>query len=87
MSTTTEALQDRTFHVRCPKCGNEESFRVEVCVMANLYNSTDDMQTYTDADSDHEWDKHSHARCGADDCEWQGEVWELEEAYDQARTA
>lgn len=81
------SLPDRTFDLRCPECGNEQDFVICISVMANLYNSTDDFQSGTEADGDHEWNDESYARCNAQEgnCTWEGTVEELNKAYTAAR--
>ena len=54
-------------NIKCPACGNEDTFRVEVTTMATV---TDD-----GAEVDHgdmQWDKDSYAEC--DDCDRHGQL-------------
>ena len=45
--------------VKCPACGNEDTFRIEVITMATV---TDDGAEVEHGDM--EWDGNSHAECG-----------------------
>jgi hypothetical protein len=43
--------------VKCPKCGNEERFRIQALIVCNV---TDEGSEPT---GDHEWDQTSHTLC------------------------
>jgi len=81
-------MENRDFHLRCPLCGNEELFRIEIASMALVYNGPENgMDTSTEVDGDTEWDAKSIAWCKGHDgeCEWEGTVSDLESEYDRVR--
>lgn len=61
--------------MRCPKCGSEGPFRIEVRVMAMVHDDGTDL-----LDGDTEWDKDSSCVCGESKCEHFGTVEEFTSA-------
>jgi len=53
--TNTNCLEG----IKCPACGNEDTFRIEVIAMATV---TDDG---AEAEGDMQWDETSHAECAS----------------------
>ena len=58
---------------RCPRCGSDAEFRIEVCTVVTL---TDDGSDYDGADL--EWQDDSYCRCTA--CDHPGTVKDFREA-------
>lgn len=69
---------ERDYNFKCPKCGNEQDFRIQACVwesVTNRYNG----ESIIDHDGDTEWGDDCAATC--DKCEWEGTVAELNSFY------
>lgn len=57
---------------KCPKCGFEDEFNIEISQMATMTDSGS-----ADITGDNEWTDNSYCRCGNEDCEHEGTVFEF----------
>ena len=70
--TQTTANENCLEGMRCPKCGQADSFNIRVTACMDV---TDDG---TDNYSNVEWDDDSPVVCNEPDCQWEGEVGNLQ---------
>jgi len=74
--------QSRTFNLRCPKCGNEEAFRIIASKTIKLFDLGEDDFSIDDTDEGFEWEYTSYAACNTGGCDWFGTVGQLQEHFE-----